>query len=97
MSAEILNSLTTRSIALANQEPKAVKKIKLKVFWRTTNFWTDAAIKEYHNTAPAIADRLVQEQYWDKTAVSRTTNSHVKILPSDCSVSSLRHGNFQLS
>lgn len=66
MSAEILNSLTTRSIALANQEQKAVKKIKLKVFWKTTNFWTEAAIKEYHAAVPAIAERLVQEQYWDK-------------------------------
>ncbi|MBC9248663.1 hypothetical protein A9179_00095 [Pseudomonas alcaligenes] len=67
MSAEILNSLTTRSIALAGPKQKTVKKIKLKVFWKTANFWTEAAIKEYHATAPAIAERLVQEQYWDKS------------------------------
>src|SRR5690606_33718271 len=33
---------------------------------KTANFWTDAAVREYHASAPEIADRLVREQYWDK-------------------------------
>ncbi|PAU51319.1 hypothetical protein BZL41_26975 [Pseudomonas sp. PIC25] len=66
MSSDVLTSLTARAIALSPNSQNSVKKIKLKVFWKTINFWTDAYINEYHNAALSIAERLVAEQYWDR-------------------------------
>lgn len=66
MSSSVLTSLTTRAIALAPDAQNTVKKVQLKVFWKTANFWTDATIREYHSAVPSIAERLVSEQYWDR-------------------------------
>ncbi|WP_217477782.1 hypothetical protein [Stutzerimonas stutzeri] len=66
MSSGVLPSLTTRAIPLAPEARGAVKKIQLKVFWKTVNFWTDAASREYQSAVPSIAERLVTEQYWDR-------------------------------
>lgn len=66
MSSGVLTSLTTRAIALAPETLSTVKKVQLKVFWKTVNFWTNATIREYHSAAPSIAERLVAEQYWDR-------------------------------
>ena len=66
MSATILDTLYARSVALASSAQAPESKIRLKVFWRTVNFWDEAAIKEYHRAAPGIAERLVAEKYWDK-------------------------------
>ncbi|ASL24854.1 hypothetical protein [Azotobacter chroococcum] len=67
MSSDVLTSLTARYIALAPKAQGTVKKVKLKVFWKTVNFWTDTFIREYHNATPSIAERLVTEQYWDRS------------------------------
>lgn len=42
------------------------KVIKLKVFWKTTKFWTDSDIADYHKSAKRIAEKLLDEKYWDK-------------------------------
>jgi hypothetical protein len=66
MSAEILSTLMARSIALTPKSDPVGKKVTYKVFWKTTAFWTDADIAAYHDEAPLIAERLINEQYWDK-------------------------------
>lgn len=66
MNAPILESLYARSIALVPSAQASESRIRLKVFWRTTNFWDEAVIEEYHRFAPGIAERLVAEKYWDK-------------------------------
>ena len=66
MSAAVLGSLAARSIALAHPAQNSVKRVQLKVFWRTVNFWNEAWISDYHQAAPGIAERLVSEQYWDR-------------------------------
>ncbi|MHC8398102.1 hypothetical protein ACYZTX_01030 [Pseudomonas sp. MDT1-17] len=66
MSAEILSTLMARSIALTPKADPVGKKVTYKVFWKTTAFWTDADIAAYHDEAPLIAERLINEQYWDK-------------------------------
>lgn len=49
--------------------PKADKigvKIKLKVFWKTIKFWTDADIADYQKNVPIIAEQLRSTEYWNK-------------------------------
>ncbi|MBV4464507.1 hypothetical protein AB7M29_000487 [Pseudomonas sp. F-14 TE3623] len=66
MSAEILSTLMARSIALTPKADKAPKKVIYKVFWKTTAFWTEADIADYHREAPEISERLIVEKYWNK-------------------------------
>ncbi|WP_165674663.1 hypothetical protein [Metapseudomonas otitidis] len=66
MSTTILNSLHARSIALTPSAPASESKLRLKVFWKTTNFWSETAIEAYHRSASEIADRLATEKYWSK-------------------------------
>lgn len=66
MSAEILSTLMARSIALTPKADPVGKKVTYKVFWKTTAFWTDADIAAYHDEAPLIAEKLINEKYWDK-------------------------------
>jgi hypothetical protein len=52
-----------------NLTPKAEKTgatVVLKVFWKTTAFWSDSDIAEYHEQAPNIIERLMVEQYWNR-------------------------------
>lgn len=67
MSAEVLSTLMARSIALTPKADPVGKKVVYKVFWKTTAFWTDADIAAYHEEAPSIAEKLINEQYWDKS------------------------------
>lgn len=66
MSAEVLSTLMARSIALAPKADKTPKKVTYKVFWKTTAFWTDADIADFHNDAPLIAETLINEKYWNR-------------------------------
>ena len=47
MSAEVLSTLMARSVALTPKEEKQGVKIKLKVFWKTTKFWTPADVEDF--------------------------------------------------
>lgn len=58
MSAEVLSTLTARSIALTPKGDTQGVKIRLKVYWKTRDFWTDQHITKYRQEAPAIAKRL---------------------------------------
>ena len=54
---------------MAPVTPKADKigvTIKLKVFWKTTKFWTDANIVDYQKNVPNIAEQLRNTEYWNK-------------------------------
>ncbi|WP_085685961.1 MULTISPECIES: hypothetical protein [unclassified Pseudomonas] len=66
MSAEVLSTLMARSVALTPKADKTPKKVTYKVFWKTTDFWTDTHIADYHKEAPEIAERLIVEKYWTK-------------------------------
>jgi hypothetical protein len=66
MSAEVLSTLMARSIALTPKADKNPKKVIYKVFWKTTAFWTETDISDYHKEAPEIAERLIVEKYWNK-------------------------------
>lgn len=72
MSAEILSTLVARSVALTPKDDKQGVKIKLKVFWKTTKFWSEADIADYQKSAAGIAERLRTEQYWNKDGAVRT-------------------------
>lgn len=64
MSSEILSMLTVRSVALTPRNDKQGVKIKLKVFWKTTRFWTLADVTDFQRSVPNIAERLRTERYW---------------------------------
>ncbi|OLH85036.1 hypothetical protein [Xanthomonas oryzae] len=66
MSAEVLSTLMARSIALTPKEDKQGAKVKLKVFWKTSKFWSSADIADFQKNVPSIAERLRTEQYWNK-------------------------------
>lgn len=66
MSAEVLSALTARSVAMTPKEDTQGVKIKLKVFWKTTKFWTPADVADFQKSVPQIAERLRTEQYWNK-------------------------------
>ncbi|WP_162096305.1 hypothetical protein [Pseudomonas chlororaphis] len=72
MSAEVLSTLMARSIALTPKAGPTPKKFTYKVFWRTTALWTDADIAAYHDEAPLIAEKLINERYWDKNGAIRS-------------------------
>lgn len=49
-------------------------RIRFKVFWKTTRFWTEADVADFQNTAPSIAERLRTERYWNKKGeIQRST------------------------
>lgn len=66
MSADVLSTLVARSVALTPRADKTPKKVVYKVFWKTTDFWTEAHILDYHKEVPAIAEQLIVEKYWNK-------------------------------
>lgn len=66
MSGEALSTLSVRAVPLTPNADQAGKPIKLKVFWRTTSYWTDVDIQDFQAQVPAIVQRLIQEQYWDR-------------------------------
>jgi hypothetical protein len=47
--------------------------VKLKVFWKTVNQWTDARVYEYRNAVPQLAKRLQAERYWDRRGNIRSS------------------------
>jgi len=55
-----------RSIALTPKDDKQGAKVKLKVFWKTTKFWTAADVTDFQKSVHGIAERLRTEQYWNK-------------------------------
>lgn len=58
--------MLTGTVALTPKEDKQGVRIKLKVFWKTTKFWSSADIVDFQKNVPAIAERLRTEQYWNK-------------------------------
>jgi hypothetical protein len=72
MGAEILSTLVVRSIALTPKEDKQGVEVKLKVFWKTTKFWSAADIADFQKNVPGIAERLRTEQYWNKDGAIKT-------------------------
>lgn len=74
MSMEILSSLMTHSIALTKKSKNTGTKLKLKVFWKTINFWNEQYISEYHKSAHSITQKLTEEKYWSKNG--ETKNHH---------------------
>ncbi|NUU38158.1 hypothetical protein [Pseudomonas sp. C2B4] len=67
MSAAVLSSLMAGAVALTPKADQTPKKITYKVFWKTTAFWTESDVLDYHREAPEIAERLVVEEYWTET------------------------------
>ncbi|SNT15731.1 hypothetical protein SAMN06265795_11596 [Noviherbaspirillum humi] len=61
-----LSTLMVRSIALTPKADKEGVSIKLKVFWKTVRFWTEADIADFQKSVKPIAERLRTEQYWNK-------------------------------
>jgi hypothetical protein len=66
MTAEVLSMLYVSSVALTPKADPVGKEVVLKVFWPTTKLWSDADIAAYHDEAPMIAERLINEKYWNK-------------------------------
>lgn len=66
MSLESPSNLVVRSVPLTPKSDKNGVRVKLKVFWKTTRFWTEADIIDFQRSVPAIAERLRSEQYWNK-------------------------------
>ncbi len=58
MSLVALSTLVIRAIALTPKDDTQGVKIKLKVHWKTQNFWDDQYINRYRQEAPTIAKRL---------------------------------------
>ncbi len=67
MSTDTLARLEARAVALTHKSDTQGVRIKLKVFWKTTKFWTAEDIADYQKNVPGIAERLRTEQYWDKS------------------------------
>lgn len=59
-------SSIARAVPLTHKEDKQGVTIKLKVFWRTTRFWTDADIADFQANVPSIAENLRSTEYWNK-------------------------------
>lgn len=72
MTAEALSALAVRSVALTPKEDTLGVRIKLKVFWKTTRFWTPEDIADFQKSVPQIAEWLRTEQYWNKDGDIRT-------------------------
>lgn len=72
MSAEVLSMLAVRSVALTPKDDKQGIKVRLKVFWKTTRFWTPADIADFQKSVPNIAERLRTERYWNKNGDIRS-------------------------
>lgn len=72
MNAEVLSVLEARSIALTPKDDKQGKKVKLKVFWKTTKFWIPSDVADFQKNVPGIAEGLRTEQYWNKDGDIRT-------------------------
>ncbi|MFJ7109354.1 hypothetical protein ACIQU2_17415 [Pseudomonas sp. NPDC098740] len=66
MTAEVLSSLYVSSVALTPKADPLGKEVVLKVFWPTTTLWSEVEIAAYQNEAPMIAERLINERYWNK-------------------------------
>jgi hypothetical protein len=66
MTAESLPTSALRvSVRMTPKEDTEGVRITLKVFWKTTRFWTDSDISDYHQNAPTIMMSLLKEKYWD--------------------------------
>jgi hypothetical protein len=59
-------------VALTPKDDKQGVKVKLKVFWKTTKFWSQADIADFQKSAAGIAERLRTEQYWNAEGRIRT-------------------------
>lgn len=66
MSSNSPSTLAVRSVPLTPKSDKNGVRVKLKVFWKTTKFWTEADIIDFQRSVSAIAERLRSEQYWNK-------------------------------
>lgn len=66
MSGEEQSTLAASAIALTPKDDKQGVKVKLKVFWKTTKFWTSADVADFQKSVPSIAERLRTERYWNK-------------------------------
>jgi hypothetical protein len=74
MTAESLPTSALRaSVRMTPKEDTEGVVIKLKVFWKTTRFWTEADVADFQNTAPSIAEQLrTALPYWNKDGNIRT-------------------------
>ena len=60
-----MNAVTIHA-PLTPKADTAPHVVKLKVFWKTTQKWKAADIADFRQSVPRIAERLRQEQYWNK-------------------------------
>jgi len=62
-----LSQLVARGVPFTPKSDQSGVKVKLKVFWKTTRFWTQADIIDYQQNVLVIASRLRNErEYWNK-------------------------------
>ena len=62
-----LSLLVARGVPFTPKSDQSGVKVKLKVFWKTTRFWTQADIIDYQQNVLVIASRLRNErEYWNK-------------------------------
>lgn len=52
------------SAQLTHKNDTAPHTIRLKVFWKTTRYWTPEHIENYHRSVLSIAKELKEEKYW---------------------------------
>lgn len=60
-----MSAVTIRA-PLTPKADTAPHVVQLKVFWKTTQKWKAADIADFRQSVPRIAERLRQEQYWNK-------------------------------
>ncbi len=61
-----LSQLVVRGVPFTPKSDQTGVIVQLKVFWKTTRFWTQADIIDFQRSVPAIAERLRTEEYWNK-------------------------------
>lgn len=61
-----LSQLAVRGVPFTPKSDQTGVKVKFKVFWKTTKFWTQADVIDFQNNVSRLAEKLKDIQYWDK-------------------------------